>query len=168
MASQPMANVAAAVERRAEDDSVDIEIPTQVHNKMMQGGKRPLAPRINKENFNTMNRDGRLTQQKLSKVMKQADKLRIKIKENGANDDLAGIAKELTKSKSLANRMQRKESKLINRQAEMKSSKAESNSSRQEVNGVIVLDELKKKLVTTAGTSRAPKASNMRDFLTQK
>ena len=57
-----MVDVAAAVERRAEDDSIDIEIPAQIHNKMMQGGKRPLAPRINKENFNTMNRDGRLTQ----------------------------------------------------------------------------------------------------------
>lgn len=77
-----------------------------------------------------MNRDGRLTQQKLSKV-KQADRLRIKIKESASNDDLIGIAKELSKSKSLANRMQRKESsKFFNRQAETKASKAESSSSR--------------------------------------
>ena len=90
-------------------------------------------------------------------------------KENSVvNEDLVGVVKELSKSKSLAGRTQRRDSKASNRKNDLKANQLISiGHQKNQLKGVIVLDELKKKLVNQSSSS-VPKAANIRDFLTLK
>lgn len=117
---------------------ISIDLPNQIHIK--HESKRPTMKRENNENFNTINAGGRGNN---GFIKRATDALKAAQVGDQANEDLAGIVLEV-QAKGQAARTDRRPNVQSVRSTLGKQSKGENQ--KNEVTGIIVLDDLKKKL----------------------